>query len=126
VRSEYPALLVAARQLSRPVRWLATRSESFLSDNQARDTIVEAALALGADGRFLGLEIEALANMGAYLTPPAAFIATVNFARCLPGMYDIPLVAVRIRCLFTHTVPTGPYRGAGRPEANYCLERLVD
>jgi carbon-monoxide dehydrogenase large subunit len=123
---EYPALLVAAQQLHRPVRWLASRSETFLSDNQARDTIVEAALALDAEGRFLGLEIEALANMGAYLTSHAAFIATVNFTRCLPGMYDIPLVAVQIRCLYTHTVPTGPYRGAGRPEANYALERLVD
>ncbi|HJU14877.1 MAG TPA: xanthine dehydrogenase family protein molybdopterin-binding subunit [Stellaceae bacterium] len=123
---EYPALLIAARHLRRPVRWTATRSETFLSDNQARDTIVEAALALDGEGRFLALEIDALANMGAYLTPHAAFIATVNFTRCLPGMYDIPLLSVRIRCLYTHTVPTGPYRGAGRPEANYALERLVD
>ena len=64
--------------------------------------------------------------MGAYLTSHGAFISTVNFARCLPGMYDIRHLSVRIRCVFTNTVPTGPYRGAGRPEANYCLERLVD
>ncbi|HEV2334877.1 MAG TPA: xanthine dehydrogenase family protein molybdopterin-binding subunit [Stellaceae bacterium] len=123
---EYPALLVAARQLGRPVRWLGTRSEGFLSDNQARDTIIEAALALDERGRFLALDIDVLANMGAYLTSHAAFIACANFARCLPGMYDIREVGLRIRCLFTNTVPTGPYRGAGRPEANYCLERLVD
>ena len=123
---EYPALLIAARRTGRPVRWLASRSETFLTDNQARDTLTEAALALDAEGRFLGLRIDGLANMGAYLTSHAAFISTINFTRCLPGMYHIPRLSVRIRCLFTNTVPTGPYRGAGRPEANYCLERLVD
>ncbi|MGD9615912.1 MAG: xanthine dehydrogenase family protein molybdopterin-binding subunit [Alphaproteobacteria bacterium] len=123
---EYPALLVAAERTGRPVRWLASRSEGFLTDNQARDTIIEAALALAPDGRFLALDIDVLANMGAYLTSHAAFIATANFTRCLPGMYDIARIGLRIRCLFTSTVPTGPYRGAGRPEANYMLERLVD
>ncbi len=123
---EYAALLLAARMTGRPVRWLATRSEGFLSDNQARDTVTEAALALNADGRFLALDIDALASMGAYLTSHGPFIATANFARCLPGMYDIPRIGLRIRCVFTNTVPTGPYRGAGRPEANYCLERLID
>ena len=123
---EYPALLVAAERTGRPVRWLASRSEGFLTDNQARDTIIEAALALGPDGRFLALDVDVLANMGAYLTSHAAFIATANFARCLPCMYDIARIGLRMRCLFTNTVPTGPYRGAGRPEANYMLERLVD
>jgi len=123
---EYPALLIAAQRVRRPVRWLGTRSEGFLSDNQARDTIIEAALALDERGRFLALDIDVIANMGAYLTSHAAFIACANFARCLPGMYDIRKIGLRIRCLFTNTVPTGPYRGAGRPEANYCLERLVD
>jgi carbon-monoxide dehydrogenase large subunit len=123
---EYPALLVAARETRQPVRWLASRSECFLSDNQARDTVIEAALALDGAGRFLALGIDVLANMGAYLTSHAAFIATANFARCLPAMYDISRIGLRIRCLFTNTVPTGPYRGAGRPEANYCLERLID
>jgi aerobic carbon-monoxide dehydrogenase large subunit len=123
---EYPALLIAAKEVGRPVRWLAARSECFLSDNQARDTVIEAALALDDGGRFLALDIDVLAAMGAYLTSHAAFIATANFARCLPAMYDIPQIGLRIRCLFTNTVPTGPYRGAGRPEANYCLERLID
>src|SRR3954453_6040728 len=123
---EYPALLIAAKRLGRPVRWLSTRSEGFLTDNQARDTIIEAALALDQSGRFLALDIDVVANMGAYLTSHGAFIATANFVRCLPCMYDIPQIGLRFRLVFTNTVPTGPYRGAGRPEANYCLERLVD
>ncbi len=123
---EYPALLIAAKELGRPVHWLSTRSEGFVSDNQARDTILEAALALDEAGRFLALDIDVVANMGAYLTQVGAFIATVNFARCFPCMYDVPQIGLRIRCVFTNTVPTGPYRGAGRPEANYCVERLVD
>ena len=123
---EYPALLLAAKRLGRAVRWRSTRQEGFLSDNQARDTLIEAALAIGADGRFLALDIDCLAALGAYQTSHGAFIATVNFARCLPLMYDIAKIGLRIRCLFTNTVPTGPYRGAGRPAANYALERLVD
>ena len=123
---EYPAMLLAAKMLGRPVRWRSTRQEGFLSDNQARDTIIEAALAIDAEGRFLALDIECLAALGAYQSSHGAFIATVNFARCLPCMYDIRKIGLRIRCLFTNTVPTGPYRGAGRPEANYGLERLVD
>jgi aerobic carbon-monoxide dehydrogenase large subunit len=123
---EFPALLVAAKQLDRPVHWLSTRSEGFLTDNQARDTIIEAALALDKSGRFLALDIDVLASMGAYLTSHGPFIATANFVRCLPCMYDIPQIGLRFRLMFTNTVPTGPYRGAGRPEANYCLERLVD
>src|SRR5205823_3064202 len=123
---EYPVLLVAAKRLGRPVRWLSTRSEGFLTDNQARDTIIEAALALDESGRFLALDIHVLANMGAYLTSHGAFIATANFVRCLPCMYDIPQIGLRFRLMFSNTVPTGPYRGAGRPEANYCLERLVE
>src|SRR5215469_9611686 len=123
---EYPAMLVAAKMLGRPVRWRSTRQEGFLTDNQARDTIIEGRLAMDAGGKFLALDIDSIAALGAYHTSHGAFIATVIFARCLPCMYDIPAVGLRIRCLFTNTVPTGPYRGAGRPEANYCLERLVD
>jgi carbon-monoxide dehydrogenase large subunit len=123
---EYPAMLLAAKLLGRPVRWRSTRQEGFVSDNQARDTIIEAALAIDGEGRFLALDVDCLAALGAYQTSHGAFIATVNFARCLPCMYDIEKIGLRIGCLFTNTVPTGPYRGAGRPEANYCLERLVD
>jgi hypothetical protein len=91
------------------------RQEGFLTDNQARDTIIEGRLAVDADGKFLALDIDSIAALGAYHTSHGAFIATVNFARCLPCMYDIPAVGLRIRCLFTNTVPTGPAaRGAQR------------
>ncbi|HKF73169.1 MAG TPA: xanthine dehydrogenase family protein molybdopterin-binding subunit [Stellaceae bacterium] len=123
---EYLAILVAARLLRRPVRWLPSRAEAFLSDNQARDTHMDMELALDGGGCFLALRVDGLANLGAYHGPMGAFIATSNFARCLPCVYHIPRIAVRMRCVFTHTVPVGPYRGAGRPEANYALERLVD
>jgi carbon-monoxide dehydrogenase large subunit len=123
---EYAALLVAAKMTGRPVHWMATRSESFLSDNQARDTITEAALAMDRDGRFLALKVRHLASMGSYVTVNGAFIQTSNFTRCFPAMYDIPKIGVEVKCLVTNTVPTGPYRGAGRPEANYVMERAVE
>src|SRR5216684_2248902 len=123
---EYVALLVAAKRVQRPVHWMSTRSEAFVSDQQARDTITDAELALDGEGRFLALRVKALASMGAYVTSHGAFIATSNFARCLSSVYRIPRIAAEIRCVFTNTVPTGPYRGAGRPEANYAIERLID
>ncbi len=123
---ELPVLLVAARKLGRPVHWMSGRSESFLSDNHARDTYSDAELALDSKGKFLALRIRHLASMGAFVAFHGAHIATNNFARCLPGMYSIPLIDAQVKCVFTNTVQTGPYRGAGRPEANYLLERLVD
>ena len=123
---EYAVLLVAARELGRPVHWMSGRSEAFLSDNQARDQVSEATLALDGDGQFLALRVSAVTNLGAYVTAAGAGIATENFAKCFPGMYDIPHVFVGVRLAFTNTVPTGPYRGAGRPEANYVMERLID
>src|SRR5262249_27350779 len=104
----------------------STRSEAFLSDGQARDTFSEGELALDEKGKFLALRIRHLANMGAYIGSVGANIQTINFTRCLPGMYDVKHVDVSGKCVFTNTVPTSPYRGAGRPEANYMLERLVD
>jgi carbon-monoxide dehydrogenase large subunit len=123
---EYAALLVAAARVARPVHWMSTRSEAFLSDQQARDTITEGELALDGEGRFLALRVRVLANLGAYVTSHGAFIATSNFARCLSSMYRIPRILGEVKCVFTNTVPTGPYRGAGRPEANYAIERLID
>jgi carbon-monoxide dehydrogenase large subunit len=123
---EYPPLLVAAKLTGRPVAWMATRSESFLSDQQARDTFTEAELAIDQKGKFLALRVRHVAAMGAFIGVPGAHIQTNNFSRCFPGMYAIPRIQVDVRCVFTNTVPTGPYRGAGRPEANYALERLVD
>jgi len=123
---EYPALMAAARKLGRPVHWMATRAESFLTDNQGRDNLATAELALDANGRFLALRVKAVTNMGAYVSPLSAHIATNNFGRCFPTVYEIPRIAIGVRCVFSNTVPTGPYRGAGRPEANYLMERLVE
>ena len=123
---EYPPLLHAARALGRPVKWTASRSESFLADNQARDSVMDAALALDADYRFLALKVEALSNMGAYLSAAGLGIATRNMAWCMAGVYDTPAIRLEVKCLFTNTAPIGPYRGAGRPEASYIIERIVD
>jgi len=123
---EYVALLVAAKKTGRSVHWMSTRAESFQSDNQARDMLGDGELALDANGKFLALRMRCLVNLGAFVGSVGVHITTNNFARCLPGMYRIPLIDVRVRCVFTNTVPTAPYRGAGRPEANYLLERLVE
>jgi len=123
---EYVALLVGAKLLGRPLHWMSSRAESLLSDNQARDTVTTARLALDADGRFLALDVSAIAAVGAFLSSHGASIASNNFARCFPTMYDIPHIAVDVRCVFTNTVQMGPYRGAGRPEANYAVERLIE
>lgn len=123
---EYPPLLEAARRLGRPVRWTATRSEAFVSDAQARDSVMTGRLALDASGRMLALEVHARAGVGAYLTPMGYFIATANFSRCLAGPYHIPALRTEVDCVLTNTVPMAPYRGAGRPEAAYLMERLVE
>ena len=123
---EYIAILVAAKKLGRPVHWMSNRSELFLSDNHARDAYSDVELALDARGKFLALRIRHLGAMGAYIGPVGANIQTWNLARCLPGMYDIPLIDIETKCVYTNTVQTAPYRGAGRPEANYILERVID
>ena len=126
VYPEYPALLVAARKLGRPVHWMSSRSEAFVTDTQARDTITEVELALDDKGKFLALRMRHLCNQGAYVSTAGVNINTNNFARCLPGMYRIPKIDVSVACYFSNTIPIGPYRGAGRPEANYALERVVE
>jgi len=123
---EYVALLYAARALGKPVHWVSSRAEAFVSDCQGRDSFWTAALALNKRGRFLALKVDGIGNMGAYITGVAHFIMTLHIAGCLPTVYDIPLAQVNARCVFTNTLPTAPYRGAGRPEASYLLERLID
>ncbi|HEY6028112.1 MAG TPA: molybdopterin cofactor-binding domain-containing protein, partial [Pseudolabrys sp.] len=123
---EYVVLLVAAKKLGCPVHWQSTRSEAFVTDTQARDTVTEAELALDDGGKFLALRVRHLCNQGAYVSSAGVNINTNNFARCLPAMYRIPKVDVSVACYFSNTVPVGPYRGAGRPEANYALERVVE
>jgi carbon-monoxide dehydrogenase large subunit len=123
---EYPVLLAAAKKYGRKVHWMASRSEAFNSDNQGRDNVTVGELALDKDGKFLALRARQVQNLGAYVASAGIQLATNNFARCFPAMYDIPKLDIGVQCVYTNTVPTGPYRGAGRPEANYLIERLVD
>jgi carbon-monoxide dehydrogenase large subunit len=123
---EYLAILVAARKIGRPVHWMSNRAEAFLSDNHARDAYSDVELALDERGKFLALRVRHLGSMGAFIGAVGANIQTVNLTRCLPGMYDIPMIDIAVRCVFTNTTTTAPYRGAGRPEANFILERSID
>jgi carbon-monoxide dehydrogenase large subunit len=107
------------------VKWQADRSEGFVSDNQGRDHVTTAELALDAEGRFLGLRVSILANVGAYLSPMGAFIPTRSSDLCC-GLYATPAIAINVKGVCTNTVPVCAYRGAGRPEASYLIERLVD
>jgi carbon-monoxide dehydrogenase large subunit len=123
---EYPVLLTAARKFGRKVHWMSSRSEAFNSDNQARDNVTIGELALDRNGKFLALRARQVQNLGAYIAFAGIQLATNNFARCFPAMYDIPKLDIAVQCVYTNTLPTGPYRGAGRPEANYTIERLVE
>jgi carbon-monoxide dehydrogenase large subunit len=122
---EYALAAVAAKQLRRPVTWIADRSDHFLGDTQGRDNVTTARLALDEKHRFLALDIDLVANMGAYLSQFAPLIPTLG-AVLSPGVYDISACHVRVRGVYTNTVPVDAYRGAGRPEAAYVIERLVD
>ena len=123
---EYPLTLWAAKRLGRPIKWTPDRAESFLTDVHARDHVTHAELATDNDGRFLGLHVLKNCNMGAYLSTYAAFIPTMDGAALLAGAYDNPAIYVEVRAVFTHTVPVDAFRGSGRPEANYTVERIVD
>jgi carbon-monoxide dehydrogenase large subunit len=123
---EYIPMLHAARALKKPIHWVSTRSEAFVTDNQGRDSFWTVELALSKRGKFLGLRVNCVGNLGAYFTGVAHFVFTTHVSGCLPTVYDIPHAQVNTRCVFTNTLPTGPYRGAGRPEASYLLERVID
>ena len=116
----------AARRLGRPVKWVASRSESFISDLQARDHFTRAELALDAAGNFIALSVETVANLGAWVSTVGAAIPTAIYSGLLAGAYRTPAIYVEVTGVFTHTLPTDAYRGAGRPEACYVLERLAD
>ena len=115
-----------ARELNQPVKWVATRSESFVTDRQGRDHITEARLALKSDGTITGIHIKTWANMGAYVALVGALIPTALYLTTISGMYKMPGVFGESWGVFTNTVPTSAYRGAGRPESQYVVERLVD
>ncbi|HTP81712.1 MAG TPA: xanthine dehydrogenase family protein molybdopterin-binding subunit [Alphaproteobacteria bacterium] len=116
----------AASKLKRPIKWTADRSESFMSDAHGRDHATHAELALDKDGKFLGLRISTVANLGAYLSTFAPAVPTYLYATLLAGVYTTPAIYCEVKSVFTNTVPVDAYRGAGRPEASYLLERLVD
>lgn len=122
---EFAAALWAARRLGRAVRWQASRIESFLSDAHARDQWVDAALALDSDGIFLGLDVHVRANLGAYIGPSTTHPPVGNVGG-LAGVYRTPAIHVSVDGFFTNTQHTAPYRGAGRPEATYVIERMID
>ena len=122
---EYALAAVAAERLRKPVKWVCERSEHFLGDSHGRDNISSARLALDDKGRFLALSLDIVADMGAYLSCYAPYIPWLG-AGMATGAYDIPVAHVRLRAAYTNTVPVDAYRGAGRPEASYLIERLVD
>jgi carbon-monoxide dehydrogenase large subunit len=123
---EQPLVLIAAKQLARPVRWISTRTEAFLSDDHGRDMITKGELALDAEGHILALRITGTANMGGYLSQFAPFIATLAGGRIFGGLYRVPTVFAHVKGYFSNTGPVDAYRGAGRPEAAYLMERLMD
>ena len=122
---EYALIAVAARKLRKTVKWTADRADHFMGDAQGRDNVTTARMALAEDGKFLGMDVDLMGDMGAYLSTFAPYIPHGG-AGMLPGLYDIQAFHCRVRTVFTNTVPVDAYRGAGRPEAAYVLERLVD
>jgi aerobic carbon-monoxide dehydrogenase large subunit len=122
---EYALAAVAAERLRKPVKWVCERSEHFLADSHGRDNISTARLAVDDKGRFLALELDIVADMGAYLSAYAPYIPWLGVGMAT-GPYDIPVAHVRLRSVYTNTVPVDAYRGAGRPEASYLIERAVD
>jgi len=116
----------AAAKVKRPIKWTAERSESFMTDCHGRDHVTTAELAMDGDGTFMGLRVRTLANMGAYLSTFASSVPTYLYATLLAGQYRTPAIHAEVKAMFTHTTPVDAYRGAGRPEATYLLERLVE
>ena len=116
----------ASNRLHRPVKWTANRSESFVSDAHGRDHVSHAEMAMTEDGEFLALRVSTLANLGAYISTFAAAVPTYLYATLMAGVYRTPAIYCEVKSVFTNTVPVDAYRGAGRPEASYLLERLVN
>ncbi len=123
---EHRLVLWAARKLGRPVKWACERREAILADEHARDTVSEAELALDAQGRFLALRVRTVANVGAYVSSDRNLLATFMNVATLVGVYTIPAAHVHVTCVLANVNPTAPYRGAGRPESTYVIERLID
>jgi carbon-monoxide dehydrogenase large subunit len=120
---EQAVVVWAARRLGRPVKWTAERAEAFVSDFQGRDAVIRAALGLDAEGHILAYDVDAEANVGAHTV---SFVPMVNFKNILTNVYRVPAAHVEVRGVITNTLPAVPFRGAGRPEANHVIERLLD
>jgi carbon-monoxide dehydrogenase large subunit len=123
---EETALVWASKQIRRPIKWTADRSEAFLSDAHGRDHLTTAQLALDKDGKFLGLRVDTTANLGGYLSTFATAVPTILYATLLAGQYATPKIVCTVTAVFTNTSPVDAYRGAGRPEATYTVERIVE
>ncbi len=123
---EYGPLLLAAKRIGRPVRWRDDRSDSFLADQHGRGSVVEASMAFDAEGKVLAARVIGHANVGAYVSQTGPMMTTRNILRNFPSLYRLPLLYIRTYCRFTNTGPIAAYRGAGRPESNYYVERLMD
>ena len=126
VYPEHPLMLWAARRLGRPVKWMSGRVEAFLSDTQGRDHVTRAALALDGEARFLALKVETVANLGAYVSHMGPLSPSLLYTEMLDGAYSTPALYAEVRGVFSNTVFTDAYRGAGRPEAAYVVERLAE
>ncbi len=126
VYSEEVSVAWAAKKLRRPVRWTATRSESFLTDAHGRDHLTKAKLALSSEGKFLAMQVATKANLGAYLSTFASSVPTYLYGTLMAGQYATPAIHVEVQGTFTNTCPVDAYRGAGRPEATFVVERLVE
>lgn len=123
---EETALVFASKHIGRPIKWTADRSEAFLSDAHGRDHLTTADLAIDQDGRFLALRVRTTANLGAYLSTFSSAVPTILYATLLAGQYNTPKISANVKAVFTNTAPVDAYRGAGRPEATYVVERMVE
>lgn len=126
IYAEETACVWAAAKVGRPIKWTAERSESFLADAHGRDHLSHAELALDANGKFLGLRVKTIANLGAYLSTFSSAVPTYLYGTLLSGQYDLPAIYVEVDGVYTHTAPVDAYRGAGRPEATFLIERIVE
>jgi carbon-monoxide dehydrogenase large subunit len=124
--AEETALVWATKRVGRPIKWTAERSESFVSDAHGRDHVTKAELALDKDGRFLAMRVQTTANLGAYLSTFSSCVPTILYATLLAGQYATPAIWCQVQAVFTNTTPVDALRGAGRPEATYVVERLVE
>ncbi len=124
--AEETALVWASKRVGRPIKWTAERSESFVNDAHGRDHVTTAELAMDADGKFLALRVSTIANLGAYLSTFASSVPTILYATLLAGQYATPAIYAEVKGVFTNTAPVDAYRGAGRPEATYVVERTVE